>query len=93
MLKKLSLLATGVAFVAVMVLNLQMLSDSNNFSAFRLADLVLSAKADGEGGSGNQATCYSTYTTPLIGGTNIFVCGTCTQAKAKNFSDSGICYF
>ena len=48
----------------------------------------------GGGGSGNTATCYSTYTTPLLGGgTMIFVCGICTQTKAKTFSDSGTCYF
>jgi len=44
--------------------------------------------------SGNEATCYSTYQEPLIfGGSNIFVCGICKQAKATNWTDSGVCKF
>ena len=45
-------------------------------------------------GSGNQATCYSTYSSPLIGGgTNIWRCGSCVSVSAKNFSDPGVCNF
>jgi hypothetical protein len=46
-------------------------------------------------GTGNTATCYSTYTEPIfgVGGTKIWVCGSCVQASAKTFSDSGTCSF
>ncbi len=55
---------------------------------------VIRCADNGGGGGGNSATCYSTYTTPLLGGgTTIFVCGICTQTKAKTFSDPGTCYF
>ena len=28
-----------------------------------------------------------------VGGTKIWVCGSCVQTKAKTFNDGGICYF
>ena len=57
-----------------------------------LANIVLMAQAEEE--SGNQSTCYSTYQEPgfLQSGHWIWVCGSCVQVKAKNYSDSGICY-
>lgn len=52
----------------------------------------IETKAEQESLPGNEATCYSTYTDPfLFGGTNIWVCGSCVQKKAKEYSDQGVC--
>jgi len=53
----------------------------------------------GGGSTGNTATCYSTYTPGGQGflgigaDPEIWRCGDCIRVRAKNFSDSGICYF
>jgi hypothetical protein len=58
-------------------------------------DIISEVGDNNGGGVGNTATCYSTYTEPVlgVGGTKIWVCGSCVQAKAKTFSDAGTCFF
>ncbi|HTO15831.1 MAG TPA: hypothetical protein VLZ83_08670 [Edaphocola sp.] len=84
--------ATGL-FALATVFNMSVLQ-SNSAGDVSLESIAVMAQANGES-SGNSATCYSTYQDGnfLQGSTNIFICGICTQTKAKNYSDSGICYF
>jgi hypothetical protein len=86
---KILLVSCVIAAVAVMGFN----QESSNMDV-SLADIAVMEMAIGEPGQ-NQATCYSTYTSPGIfgGGTNIYRCGTCVTVVAKSFSDPGICYF
>jgi hypothetical protein len=93
MKKKIMLVLSVIIFTVIAVTNFSLLSNGSNTN-ISLSDLAVMAKAEEEGG-GNQATCYSTYKEPgfLQTGTWIWVCGSCVQVKAKEYSDSGICYF
>ncbi len=91
MKKKIILALTACLFAAGSIINMH-LAQNNHNTDISLADISVMAQAVGEGG-GNQATCYSTYAEALLFGTKIWVCGSCVQVKAKNWSDPGICYF
>ena len=84
------IVACFIAGVAVTGFNM---AQNHNSLDVSLADIAVMARADDGESPGNQATCYSTYKTALIFGTHIFVCGTCVQVKASEYSDAGICYF
>lgn len=79
-----------VFFMALSINLITSKSINNNGKSIKLNNIVALALADGEGG--NQATCYSTYKT-FLGGTTIWVCGSCVQQKVSSYSDAGICYF
>ena len=85
------LIISSIIFIAALI-SLNFSSVAENSGKISLNDITLMANADSEGGQ-NQATCYSTYKTPIIGGTWIWVCGSCVQARASEYSDPGICYF
>jgi hypothetical protein len=56
--------------------------------------MTINKAVAGDESGGNQATCYSSYTDAgWFGGTNIWVCGSCVQIKAKSFFDQGTCNF
>ena len=82
----------GIVIIMVLSMNLMTSKVSSDNANINLRNITALAEDFSEGG-GNQAACYSTYHTPLIGGEWIWVCGSCVQVKANTHSDPGICYF
>ena len=88
--KSLKYLAVSL-FVFAMVANIQItLTDPFMFTS----EMVLaqdSGTDSSDSSDENVVTCYSTYKGTWIGGTMIFVCGTCIQERVKDYSDQGTC--
>ena len=88
---------SALVIAAVLALNVTVVLDDNATSYLKW-DVIGKIFADGTSGSGsgsgNQATCYSTYkANPIYNPTVIIQCGTCDEKKCYEYSDPGTCTF
>jgi hypothetical protein len=81
-------------FVAILYVTNFIETNKSMSTNTTLTDLKIMTSAVAEDASGNEATCYSTYSTSTLAPkSTIWVCGSCVQTKASSYSDSGTCYF